>query len=184
MIIGSHNTMTYLTPSKWWMKPLARFAKCQDKSLKEQIQSGVKCFDIRIRFDKYGKAYLCHGLITYRANVWEVLTTISSSLEEGYIRLGFEGKPDPIDLDMFLKFSRAAIEQFPNIKFSICIKKPEWTILQDNFHTLFIELQTVPTWKNIWKTPKGLLKEQELLYLKLRTEAELEEPVILSMDFV
>ena len=52
MILGSHNSWSYLKPKKLWMKALAFTAKCQEKNIKEQYETyGVRCFDLRIRFD-------------------------------------------------------------------------------------------------------------------------------------
>lgn len=50
MILGSHNSLTYLPPKTKWMKFLTFFYKCQDKSLSEQIKSGVHVLDIKVRF--------------------------------------------------------------------------------------------------------------------------------------
>ena len=44
MIKGSHNTMSYLTPRKWWMRLVAPWARCQSKTIDEQWQ--------RILYDK------------------------------------------------------------------------------------------------------------------------------------
>lgn len=61
MILGSHNTLTYLKPRNWWMRLFAFAYKCQSKTLGEQIKSGVHSIDIRVRFDEYGKIRFCHG---------------------------------------------------------------------------------------------------------------------------
>ena len=51
MIIGSHNSWSYLAPKKLWMKTLAFTAKCQRKTIREQYDIyGVRCFDLRVRF--------------------------------------------------------------------------------------------------------------------------------------
>ena len=48
MILGSHNSLTYLRPTnKWWNM----FFRCQDKDLDEQFKSGVTMLDIKVRFD-------------------------------------------------------------------------------------------------------------------------------------
>ena len=61
MFIGSHNTMTYLPPTKWWMYPFKWVYQTQSKSLKEQLYSGINLIDIRVRFDKDDRVVLCHG---------------------------------------------------------------------------------------------------------------------------
>lgn len=63
-IIGSHNSWTYITPIKWWMKLIKFTAKCQNLSIIDQYKLGVTCFDLRIRY-KNGRYYISHGLVDY-----------------------------------------------------------------------------------------------------------------------
>lgn len=61
---GSHNTMTYQKPTNLLGILLKWTAKCQSKNLKEQYQSGVRYFDIRLYVSKnYVK--FAHGLVNY-----------------------------------------------------------------------------------------------------------------------
>ena len=64
MIIGSHNSWSYLPPKKWWMKLIAFTAKCQDLTIKEQYYHGVRCFDLRIKFIDENPV-IAHGPIIY-----------------------------------------------------------------------------------------------------------------------
>lgn len=52
MKLASHNSMTYLPIKKWWLKPFRFIAQCQNKTIEEQYQAGVRMFDIRIAFNK------------------------------------------------------------------------------------------------------------------------------------
>ena len=66
MVIGSHNSWSFKTPVKWWMKLLSFTAKCQSKTIQEQYEKyNVKCFDLRIRFDKDGTGMICHNNVIY-----------------------------------------------------------------------------------------------------------------------
>lgn len=47
-MIGSHNSMSYLPPKNLWGKITRPWNKCQDKNIREQYESGVRYFDIRI----------------------------------------------------------------------------------------------------------------------------------------
>ena len=40
---GTHNSMSYLPPEKWWMWLLRPFARCQRKTLAEQVKAGMQC---------------------------------------------------------------------------------------------------------------------------------------------
>lgn len=74
-IIGTHNTMSYLTPKHWWLKPFNwLFAKCQnDPFSKSLIKYSivcdiVKCVDLRIYWNEKSESWhIAHGLIDYGA---------------------------------------------------------------------------------------------------------------------
>ena len=66
MILGSHNSWSYLPVRKWWMKPIAFTARCQSVDIRNQYeQYGVRCFDLRVRFNKYGQGIVAHGCVEY-----------------------------------------------------------------------------------------------------------------------
>lgn len=72
-MLGSHNTFSYLPLKNWWMYPFNFMAKCQNKTLGEQVSSGVRYFDIRMKVNKKGQIELAHGLMTYRENIdWAI----------------------------------------------------------------------------------------------------------------
>lgn len=58
IILGSNNSFTYCKSKNLlsWIK------KCQTKNIEEQIKSGIRLLDIRVRFDNSGYIYLCNGL--------------------------------------------------------------------------------------------------------------------------
>ncbi len=68
-MIGSHNTMSYLKPTKWWMRLFNKWAKCQELTFEEQFNYGVRYFDIRLKLVD-GCWHFCHNLIDY-GNVTE-----------------------------------------------------------------------------------------------------------------
>lgn len=65
MILGSHNSWSYLPVKKWWMKPIAFTARCQSVDIQAQYDLGVRCFDLRVKFDDCGFVYIAHGIIEY-----------------------------------------------------------------------------------------------------------------------
>lgn len=66
MILGSHNSWSYLPPRRWWMKPIGFMAKCQRVDIRTQYERyGVRCFDLRVRFNKYGLGIVAHGIVEY-----------------------------------------------------------------------------------------------------------------------
>ena len=67
MIIGSHNSLSYLCPKKWWMHFIAFTAMCQRENISRQFWfHNVRCFDIHIRYDKEGNMLFVHGPVVYR----------------------------------------------------------------------------------------------------------------------
>ncbi len=52
-IPGSHNSGTM---------GMSKFARCQNGTLYEQYQHGVRFFDIRLKADKKGEVYIAHGI--------------------------------------------------------------------------------------------------------------------------
>ena len=73
-ILGSHNSWSYLTPKKWWMKLLAFTAKCQAVDIKTQYEKyGVRCFDLRVRFNKNDGLILAHGIVEYNINWYDLM---------------------------------------------------------------------------------------------------------------
>ncbi len=75
MYYESHNSFTYLSPRQWWLKPFAIFAKCQSLDFKQQYAAGVRCYDVRIRFDDFWRPIVCHGIVEYQFPKGENINT-------------------------------------------------------------------------------------------------------------
>ena len=76
---GTHNSLTYSKLKNWWIYPFNWIAKCQSKTIQEQYEIyNVKDFDIRIRFNKNGLPYACHGIAHYKVNLEEVFKYLNS----------------------------------------------------------------------------------------------------------
>lgn len=87
MIIGSHNTMSYMKPKKWWMRLFRFMAKCQDKTIQEQYEFGARLFDIRLVFDKDGNVGFAHGLIDFEGDLDNILSYLDSCRDKIYVRI-------------------------------------------------------------------------------------------------
>lgn len=77
-MIGSHNTMTYLKPLRWWMKLINFTSKCQTKDMEKQYAAGVRYFDIRVYMEEYDTipSYYGHGVIKYEKDRHSLLQDI------------------------------------------------------------------------------------------------------------
>ena len=63
VIIGTHNSMSFLNPKHWWMRPINwLFAQCQDD---ETAVFNGGCVDTRIYWDKEVGWRFAHGLVSY-----------------------------------------------------------------------------------------------------------------------
>jgi hypothetical protein len=90
MIIGSHNSWSYLPPKKWWMKLISFTAKCQSLNIKKQYELGVRCFDLRIKFTKDGFLRVAHGIIEYNYSSISLasdLEWLNNQSDQVYIRI-------------------------------------------------------------------------------------------------
>ena len=122
MVIGSHNSWSYLTPQKWWMKLIGFTAKCQNHDIYTQyIDDGVRCFDLRIRFDKYGWERIVHGPVVYNyCSEFKHLVWLDGK-KDVMIRviLDVRSKKDynTYQRQNFIEYCKTLQRIYPNIKF-------------------------------------------------------------------
>lgn len=143
MILGSHNSFTYLKPKHWYMRLFTIFAKCQSKDIFKQYDAGARYFDLRIRF-KTGKPtftdiIVAHGLMEYKIS-WEELYCILNKLnniansrkELIYVRLLYEmpsrdkSKEAKAKINKFIDVCYKFVAWFPNLKFCGGQRKYDW----------------------------------------------------------
>ncbi len=66
--IGSHNSLSYMRPRQWWLRPLAWTARCQSMDLIQQWNAGVRFFDIRAKY-RDGCWISGHGMMDYNVEI-------------------------------------------------------------------------------------------------------------------
>lgn len=86
MILGSHNSWSYLSVRKWWMKPIAWIARCQSVDIRKQYKIGVRCFDLRIRYNEDGLV-LAHGIVEYDYSIGELFQDLEWLNEKGDVQI-------------------------------------------------------------------------------------------------
>ena len=80
-MLGSHNTMTYLPPRFLIFKPFSFLWRCQNKSLFEQIEKGVKYLDIRVRYDRKNKVYrFANGIVDLKHSGFNSIRSLCNYL--------------------------------------------------------------------------------------------------------
>lgn len=65
--LGTHNSMSYLSPLKWWHKPFHFMSRCQRVSIQEQYEKhNARYFDLRVTFYK-GEWRFAHGKTIFKS---------------------------------------------------------------------------------------------------------------------
>lgn len=123
MILGSHNSWSYLKPRKWWMKPFRFMARCQDVDIKTQYDKyNVRYFDLRINFDT-GGFVVVHSLMEYKITSIQLLDSLMwlNQKKDTYVRVVLDSRKKYLHQevlnDWFTYFCRDVQKLCPNIKF-------------------------------------------------------------------
>lgn len=124
MILGSHNSWSYLPPRKWWMRPIAFMAKCQRVDIRTQYERyGVRCFDLRVRFNKYGLGIVAHGIVEYcftASKIYEDLAWLEKK-GDAYVRVIHEVRTvkqyKNRQRNLFRHFCERLEDEYKNIRF-------------------------------------------------------------------
>lgn len=169
MILASHNTMTYLPPKKWWMKIFKSIYQCQNKTLAEQLEEGVRYFDIRISFDKFDNPEFRHGLINFKGNPYDVLSYLNKYGERIIVRVVLERIKDELDFITFRNFCSKIVKEYLNILF-VCgeYKKTKEAIYPFNQYTGILGPSVVEMYGSV--RGKGLERIFPKLYAKKYNE--------------
>lgn len=135
MMLGAHNSMSYLKPKKWFLYPFKWIAQCQSKTLQQQYEDfNVRLFDFRIAYDKLGQPEFRHGTMAYKGDVKEALSYLNSlNNKKLYVRLVLEMNKATSDSErqcqLFTEDCDLFQEEYPNIKFICGTRKYDWQVL-------------------------------------------------------
>ena len=189
MIIGSHNSWSYLTPKKWWMKLLAFTAKCQNVDIKTQYEEyGVRCFDLRVRFNKDEGLIVAHGIIEYDINWVDIMFWLNYLNEKGdcYVRVLHEVRSEKeynvYSIEQFKSFCSDIVCEFNNIKFWCGRNLYNW-----EFDYKFSEEPSCEENYSSVKAPKLIDDWYPLIYAKKHNKEIIQlgtDKDILLIDFV
>lgn len=174
---GSHNSLTYLPLKNWWMYPFNWIAKCQSKTYVEQYESGIRDFDLRIRFED-GSPIICHGLMKYKGGETILREFLDYLNEKGgcTVRLVLEVNKANIRQDeQFIDYIKFLNSHYTNITFWQFTRKFDWKILYPSSYDEEFYDQDVSSMKGcIWPW----------LYSKLFTKNSTTTKEILFLDFI
>lgn len=134
-MIGSHNTMTYRPVRQWYFKPLAWTARCQNKTLEDQLYTyNCRIFDIRVKYTKNGDLTYAHGPIQFCGHVMTDLKDLNNMAkyveQPVYVRIILESNGKMKDQDLqeehFTYFCESIEEDFTNLHFFGGVRKYDW----------------------------------------------------------
>lgn len=119
MILGSHNSLTYGEPHCWLAKLINFTSKCQELTIEEQWNIGVRYYDFRIA--PVTPLSTKHGLIWYDdIPVYEELDFLNEMAENTgetvYVAVNLEGKGDTAFANyLFEEIVNNIIKTYPSL---------------------------------------------------------------------
>nr|DAQ92176.1 MAG TPA: hypothetical protein [Crassvirales sp.] len=171
-------------------------AKCQSKTLSEQYHSGVRYFDIRLKWDDKKEGWvIAHGLIEYKGNIRRVLETLDSLAkfynEKLYVRflLEYNKRPDDeatkiLKLSSFVRYVRG---KYSNITYHFIETKWDEKVIEtysDNI-ILIHSYSSILGWKRFFWIPYWYAKfhnKEDRKTFKISLEDKANR--VLMLDFV
>ena len=133
MVLGSHNSWSYLRPKAWWLRPIRFIAKCQDADILNQYgEYNVRCFDLRVRFVD-NKLVVAHGIFQYDIDEKKVYETLDwlDKCGDIYVRVIHEARKakyhTPESVALFADFCSYIENRYKNIKFWCGKNLYDWT---------------------------------------------------------
>lgn len=123
MILGSHNSWSFLRGSKWWLLPFAFMAKCQKYDIRTQYEKyNVRCFDLRVLFKK-GQFIVAHGFFEYKCTLEDIERDLDWLNKKGdvYVRILHEVRRKKQytseNIGLFKNICEFFSKSYKNIKF-------------------------------------------------------------------
>lgn len=97
-MLGTHNSLSYLKPLKWWQRWSTPWSKCQSLTLEEQYNYGVRYFDFRLRYDNNDKMwYFVHNRVKYDIVNNLYFSYLDHQSDKSYIRFILDQRKKPKD---------------------------------------------------------------------------------------
>lgn len=192
-MIGSHNTFSYL-PTK---NIFRRWGRCQEVSYIVQYIFGVRCFDVRVKFDttKKGTSYdlqklqLVHNHITYKGG-WDTLREFLYFLVDRgdcCVRLILDIRQKPKDAEKQQELFVRLIDYARNtlhIKIAEAIVYWDWSYEVSPKLKITENHASVTGNVGIFKTPRMYAEKNNDLILSMNKEIVDSENEVLLIDFV
>lgn len=133
MILGSHNSWSYLRPKKWWMRLFRFAAQCQDVDIKTQCEEyGVRCFDLRVRFN-HNQLIVAHGRAEYDITEEQLFKDLAYLNDRDcYLRILLEcrnKKPTEANIQSFVNLCIYLEDRYPRLRLWCGRSLYDWTVV-------------------------------------------------------
>lgn len=142
-MLASHNSFSYAKPYKWWMYLFIPWARCQNKTIEQQYNSGVRYFDIRVRFNNKGNPNYVHNFIRFKGNPINELLKLPNK-ENIYVRIILDVRKEPKSLEESINLRTVFINYLHTIQ------KVFWEA-QDTFNDKIYIDKAIVYWQ--WNMP-------------------------------
>lgn len=194
-MIGSHNSFTYLKAVNGNIyNNFASFCRCQDKSIQEQYDSGVRFFDVRVTDEVYKNKTMwrvCHGKVNVNklfASLKIAVKTFALLGDDVKIRIIYEKGSS---IDTFKDEINNVLLDYKNIITQVFVKN-NWQVLYENWNGVsLIDYSYVPfhSDKTLWENLKNISlssikKWAEKHNPQITDEMINDKTTIYFMDFV
>lgn len=193
MVLGSHNAWSYAAPRKWWQKLIGFTARCQRWPIDTQYAVyGVRCFDLRLRFDANDKPMIVHGPVEYKQRPEDIesdlraLNAWSESYGSFYVRVLLDTRTarryTQQQRDAFWNYCHELEMFYPNIKFWCGRNLYNWDVIYNFQNNPSCEEKYASVSK-----PRLIDDWWPYLYARLHNRRNIEQGTdkdILLVDFV
>ena len=190
-MIGSHNTFSYL-PTKNIFK---RWGRCQEVGYIAQYTFGVRCFDVRVKFDmkkkvRFGeleRAQIVHNNITYQGGWSELNRFFAFVADDCWVRLILDIRKKPKDAEKQQELFVRLIDYARNtlgIKIAEAIVYWDWSYEVSPKLKITENHASVTGNVGIFKTPRMYAEKNNDLILSKNKEIVDSENEVLLIDFV
>lgn len=204
-MLGSHNTMSYLKPVKWWQKFITPWTKCQSIDIFEQKNRGVRYFDIRIfpvKVDGKYVPHFCHNKVDYgnaSERIFEIINEWGTPLKIGiekfkvYVRITLDVREKPEDADemetWFLNYVEYLKNKYPYINFDSIKVFWNWSNDHGSQEIAVVEIHWSVNKKHWYEYLFPInfyawLNNEEIRCILKDQISELNDDIVIMYDFV
>lgn len=126
-MLGSHNSISYLKAIHWWQRWQKRWYKCQEHTIDEQLASGIRYFDIRLKIIN-NEWHFVHNKIDFGVENLDIYKSLNSIGNKVYVRFVLDERKHGSEeyRTKFLRHINWVKGYYPNIIVNSIITAWDW----------------------------------------------------------